>query len=96
MYKKFFKPLIDVVLSFLGLVILSPLLLISAIIVKLDSPGPVLFKQRRVGLHKTYFNMLKFRTMKTDTPHDAPTHLLKNTDHCLTRSGKIFRKYSLA
>lgn len=94
MYKKFFKKIIDFVASLIGLVLLSPIFLLIAIIVKLDSKGPVFFKQKRVGINKTYFNILKFRTMRTDTP-DIPTHLLENPDIFITRSGKILRKTSL-
>lgn len=94
MYKKFFKKIIDFVASLIGLALLSPIFLLIAIIVKLDSKGPVFFKQKRVGINKTYFNILKFRTMRTDTP-DIPTHLLENPDIFITRSGKILRKTSL-
>lgn len=86
---------IDIVLSSVGLVILSPLFLLLILAVKLDSRGPVLFRQRRVGIHKTYFDILKFRTMRTDTPKDMPTHLLKNPDQYITRVGKFLRKTSL-
>lgn len=95
MYKKFFKRLIDVVLSFLGIVVLSLPLLIIVIAIKLDSKGPVFFKQKRVGIHKTYFNILKFRTMRIDTPHDMPTHMLSNPDMWITKVGKFLRKTSL-
>ncbi|CAM2874941.1 sugar transferase [Dellaglioa algida] len=94
MYKNFFKRIIDFVVSLIGLVLLSPIFLLIAITVKLDSKGPVFFRQKRVGIHKTYFNILKFRTMRTDTP-DVPTHLLKDPDVFITRSGKILRKTSL-
>ena len=89
------KRLIDIVLSFLGLIILSPAFLILIIAIKLDSKGPVLFKQKRVGIHKSYFNILKFRTMSIDTPKDTPTHLLENPDQWITRVGKFLRKTSL-
>ncbi|NCC33059.1 MAG: sugar transferase, partial [Chloroflexia bacterium] len=72
------KRFIDIVLSGLGLIILSPVLLILIFAIKLDSPGPVFFKQKRVGIHKSHFNILKFRTMRIDTPKDTPTHLLEN------------------
>lgn len=94
MYKNFFKRMIDFVFSLAGLILLSPIFLIIAIIVKLDSKGPILFKQRRIGIHKTYFNILKFRTMRTDTP-DVPTHLLNDPNTFITRSGRILRKTSL-
>ena len=70
------KRLIDIILSTLGLIILSPVFLVLIIAIKLDSPGPVLFKQKRVGIHKSQFHILKFRTMRIDTPKDTPTHLL--------------------
>ncbi len=93
-YKKI-KRVIDFVLSLLGLIVLSPVYLILIIAIKLDSPGPVLFKQKRVGIHKTYFNILKFRTMKIDTPKDMPTHMLENPEQYITRVGKFLRKTSL-
>lgn len=86
---------IDFVLAFVGLVILSPLFLLLILAIKLDSRGPVLFRQKRVGIHKTYFNILKFRTMRTDTPKDMPTHLLKNPEQYITKVGKFLRKTSL-
>jgi O-antigen biosynthesis protein WbqP len=89
------KRLIDIVLSFLGLIILSPVFLILIIAIKLDSKGPVLFKQKRVGIHKSHFNILKFRTMRIDTPKDTPTHLLENPDQWITKVGKFLRKTSL-
>ena len=95
MYKRYFKRLIDLVLSALGIVVLSPVLLILVIAIKLDSPGPVLFKQKRVGLYKTHFNILKFRTMRIDTPKDCPTHLLENPEQWITKVGGFLRKTSL-
>lgn len=95
MYNKVFKRVIDVVLSFLGIIVLLIPMLIIAIIIKCSSKGPVLFKQKRVGLHKTYFNLYKFRTMRTDTPHDMPTHLLTNPEQYITPIGKFLRKSSL-
>lgn len=86
---------IDLVLSLAGLIVLSPLFLLLIIAIKLDSRGPILFKQRRVGIHKTHFDILKFRTMKIDTPKDVPTHLLENPDQYITRVGKFMRKTSL-
>lgn len=94
MYLKF-KRLIDIVLSFIGLIILSPVFLILIVAIKLDSKGPVLFKQKRVGIHKTHFNILKFRTMRIDTPKDTPTHLLENPEQWITKVGKFLRKTSL-
>ena len=89
------KRLIDFILSLIGMVVLSPLFLLLMIAIKLDSRGPILFKQKRVGIHKTYFNILKFRTMKIDTPKDMPTHMLKNPDQYITKVGKFLRKTSL-
>lgn len=83
------------VLSLLGLIILSPVFLILIVAIKLDSRGPVLFKQKRVGIHKSHFNILKFRTMRIDTPKDTPTHLLENPDQWITKVGKFLRKTSL-
>ena len=95
MYRKVIKRLLDMILSLSGLVVLAIPMLILALIVKLDSPGPVLFWQKRVGIHKTYFMMPKYRTMRTDTPHDMPTHLLNDPEQWITRSGRILRKLSL-
>ena len=89
------KRWLDVILALLGGVILSPLLLGLAIAVKLDSRGPVLFRQKRIGKGKKHFWILKFRTMRTDTPCDVPTHLLQNADGCITRVGRFLRKTSL-
>ena len=89
------KRLIDIILSSLGLIILSPVFLILIIAIKLDSKGPVLFKQKRVGFHKSHFHILKFRTMRIDTPSDMPTHLLENPDQWITKVGKFLRKTSL-
>lgn len=95
MYKKFFKRFFDILLSGLGILFLSPILLVLVIVIKLDSPGPVLFKQKRVSIHKKYFNILKFRTMRIDTPKDTPTHLLDNPDQWITKVGGFLRKTSL-
>jgi len=89
------KRLIDIILSLLGLILLSPMFLILIIAIKIDSRGPVLFKQKRIGLHKSHFHILKFRTMRIDTPQDTPTHLLDNPDQWITRVGKFLRKTSL-
>lgn len=86
---------IDFILALIGLVVLSPVFLILIIAIKVDSRGPVLFKQKRVGIHKSYFNILKFRTMKIDTPKDMPTHMLSNPEQYITRVGKFLRKTSL-
>ena len=95
MYKKFLKRVIDICLSLGGIVVLWFLMLIIAVAIKLDSKGPVLFKQKRVGIHKTHFNILKFRTMRIDTPHDAPTHELSDPKKWITKVGAFLRKTSL-
>lgn len=89
------KSILGRMLAFITIILLSPLLVLISIWVKLDSKGPILFKQRRIGKNKKEFYILKFRTMKTETPKDMPTHLLENPDYFLTRSGKILRKTSL-
>lgn len=86
---------IDFILSLLGLVVLAPVFLVLIIAIKVDSPGPVLFRQKRVGIHKTHFPILKFRTMRIDTPKDMPTHLLQNPEQYITKVGKFLRKTSL-
>ena len=95
MYQRFIKRFIDIVLSLVGLVVLAIPMLVFALIVKLDSPGPVLFWQKRVGIHKKTFMMPKFRTMYTDTPANMPTHLLSDPQKWITRSGAWFRKLSI-
>ncbi|HCL20859.1 MAG TPA: lipid carrier--UDP-N-acetylgalactosaminyltransferase, partial [Oscillibacter sp.] len=95
MYRTFFKRLLDIILSGCAIVILSLLLLVIAIAIKIDDPGPVLFRQKRVGIHKTHFSIMKFRTMKMDTPKDTPTHLLENPEQYITKVGKFLRKSSL-
>lgn len=95
MYNKVFKRLIDVFLSGLGIIFLSPVFLLLAIAIKIDDPGPVFFRQKRLTVHKEYFNILKFRTMKMETPKDMPTHLLENPEQYITKVGKILRKTSL-
>lgn len=89
------KKIIDRFLAFIGLIVLSPLFLILIIAIKLDSLGPIFFRQKRVGIHKTHFEILKFRTMRTDTPKDMPTHMLKNPDQYITKVGRFLRKTSL-
>ena len=95
MYSKCIKRLIDLILSLIGLIILSPVLIIISILIKIDSKGPVFFKQKRVGIHKKLFNIYKFRTMYIDTPKDMPTHLLNNPEAYITKVGKFLRKTSL-
>jgi len=95
MYQKFGKRALDILLSGLGIVVLAPVYLILAIAIKVDDPGPVFFRQKRVGIHKTHFHIMKFRTMKMETPRDMPTHLLQNPEQYITRVGRILRKTSL-
>lgn len=99
MYKRVVKRLIDLILSSIAILVLAIPMLIVAIAIKIDDPGPVFFKQKRVGKKKngeiTYFMMWKFRSMKMSTPHDTPTHLLENPEQYITRVGKFIRKASL-
>lgn len=95
LYAKKIKRILDFFFSLLGILLLSPLLLALVIAIKLDSKGPVLFKQKRVGIRKRLFSILKFRTMRIDTPKDTPTHLLSNPDQYITGVGKFLRKTSL-
>ena len=90
-----FKRFYDTVGAFIGVLLLSPLYLIIMILIKIDSRGPILFKQKRVGRNKIHFNILKFRTMRIDTPKDTPTHKLENPEQYITRMGKFLRKTSL-
>lgn len=92
---KYMKRGLDFLMALLGLIILSPVFLVLIIAIKLDSKGPVLFKQKRVGIHKSHFQILKFRTMRIDTPKDMPTHLLQNPEQYITKVGKFLRKTSL-
>ncbi len=89
------KNILDFILSLLALIILLPFFFIFAIIIKLESKGPIFFKQKRIGKDKKEFYIYKFRTMRTDTPKDMPTHLLKDAESYITKSGKIFRKTSI-
>lgn len=95
MYQKYVKRKLDFILSFIGIIIIIPIFSAIIIAIKLDSKGPVFFKQKRIGIHKKYFNILKFRTMKTETPKDMPTHMLDNPENYLTKTGKFLRKTSL-
>ena len=95
MYRKFGKRVLDILLSGCGILVLSPVYLALAIAIKIDDPGPVFFRQKRVGIHKTHFHILKFRTMKMETPRDVPTHLLDNPEQYITRVGRVLRKLSL-
>lgn len=94
MYSSFGKRMIDIILSLVGLILLSPIFLVIIIIIKIDDPGPAFFKQKRVGINKSYFNLYKFRSMKVNTP-DVPTHLLKNPKQYISRVGRFLRKTSL-
>lgn len=95
MYKHFFKRIFDFLLSTIGIIVLALPMLIVALAIKIDSKGPVFFKQKRVGKNKKHFNILKFRTMRTDTPHDAPTHELSDPKKWITKVGGFLRKTSL-
>ena len=94
-YEKYIKRGLDVILSFGGLVVLSPVFLILAIAIYIDDPGPILFTQKRVGRNKQYFKLHKFRSMKMSTPHDKPTHMLENPEQYITRVGRFLRGHSL-
>lgn len=94
-YERYVKRSLDIVLSFGGLVVLSPVMGIIAIAIKIEDPGPVLFTQKRVGQNKKYFKLHKFRSMKMNTPHDVPTHMLDNPDQYITKVGKFIRAHSL-
>lgn len=89
------KRAVDFVLALLGLIVLSPVFLVLIVAIKLDSPGPILFRQKRVGIHKSHFMIYKFRTMRIDTPKDMPTHLLQNPEQYITKVGRFLRKTSL-
>lgn len=95
MYERYVKRFLDLMLGMIIFVLLLPIFLILMLSIKLDSKGPVFFRQKRVGKNKRYFNILKFRTMRTDAPKDMPTHLLQNPDAFITRTGKFLRKTSL-
>ena len=95
MYKKFFKRLLDIILSFLGLIVLSWLYLVIIVAIKIDDPGPAFFSQNRVGINKKLFKVHKFRSMKMSTPHDIPTHRLENPEQYITKVGAFLRKTSL-
>lgn len=95
MYTHFFKRLIDIVLSFIGIIVLGIPMLIIAAAIKHEDPGPALFRQKRIGKNKKYFMLLKFRSMKMSTPHDVPTHQMENPEQYLLKCGKTLRKLSL-
>lgn len=95
MYKHFFKRVIDLTLSFIGIIVLIPVWIVLGVAIFVTDPGPIFFKQKRVGKNKKLFRILKFRTMKKSTPHDVPTHLLENPEQYITKVGKFLRKTSL-
>ena len=99
MYKQVIKRLLDIILAAAAIVVLAMPMLLLIIVIKIDDPGPAFFKQKRIGMSRagqiTYFTMWKFRSMKMSTPHDVPTHLLKNPEQYITRVGKFIRKTSL-
>lgn len=95
MYRRVIKRFLDIVLSLAGIIVLALPLAIIALVIRLDSPGPVFFRQKRFGIHKSFFDILKFRTMRTDTPKDMPTHLLTDPQQYITRVGRFLRKTSL-
>lgn len=94
-YRSTGKRIIDFILSGVGTIVLAPLMLLIGLLIKLESRGPVLFRQKRVGLNKKTFSIMKFRTMRTDTPKDTPTHMLQNPDQYITKVGRFLRKTSL-
>lgn len=94
-YEKVIKRALDLILSFGGLVVLSPVFAFISIWIMIDDPGPVLFKQKRIGKDKQYFSLHKFRSMKLSTPHNVPTHMLENPEQYITKSGKFIRAHSL-
>lgn len=95
MYRHFFKRIFDVALSLLALTLLAPVMIVCALIIKHEDKGSAFFTQKRIGIHKKPFSMYKFRSMKTDTPHDTPTHLLENPEQYILHCGKWMRKYSV-
>lgn len=95
MYKRHVKRGLDIFLSLLAIILLSWLFLFLSLLIKCTSKGPVFFRQKRVGIHKSYFNILKFRTMRIDTPKDMPTHMLNNPEQYITKIGRFLRRTSL-
>lgn len=94
-YEAVVKRFFDIILSFFGLVLLSPVFLVLSLWILIDDPGPILFTQKRVGRNKQYFKLHKFRSMKLSTPHNVPTHMLENPEQYITKSGKFMRSHSL-
>ncbi len=95
MYKKIVKRLLDIVLSLAGLIVSAIPMAVITLVIKREDPGPAVFKQKRFGIHKSFFTLYKFRSMKLSTPHDVPTHQLEDPEQYLLKSGKFIRKYSL-
>lgn len=95
MYRNLVKRLLDIIFSIIGIVVFSIPMVFFALIIKFEDKGPAIFKQKRVGIHKTYFNIYKFRSMKMSTPKDKPTHLLDNPEQYLLKCGKWMRKTSV-
>lgn len=95
MYKKYIKNILDFLLAFIGLIILFPFFIIFSIIIKLESKGPIFFKQERIGKDKKHFKIYKFRTMRVDTPKDMPTHMLRGAESYITKFGGFMRKTSI-
>lgn len=95
MYMNYIKPILDVFLSLVVIVLFIPLCLLICVLIFINDPGPIIFTQKRYGINKSFFNLYKFRTMKMSTPHDTPTHLLKNPEQYITKVGKFLRKTSL-
>ena len=95
MYKKLVKRLLDIVLSLAGLIVSAIPMAVITLVIKREDPGPAVFKQKRFGIHKSFFTLYKFRSMKLSTPHDVPTHQLEDPEQYLLKSGKFIRKYSL-
>ena len=95
MYSRYIKRILDIVLSAVGIIVLLIPMAVISLVIRADDPGPAVFKQKRVGLHKKYFQLYKFRSMKMSAPHDVPTHLLKNPEQYFLKCGRILRKLSL-
>lgn len=95
MYERFIKRILDILLSLAGIAVLGIPMLVISLAIKLGSPGPVFFRQKRFGVHKGFFRIFKFRTMRTDTPRDVPTHMLENPAKWITRTGAFLRRTSL-
>ena len=95
MYRRFLKRVLDLLLSLIGILLTGIPMLVIAAVIRHEDPGPAVFRQKRFGIHRTFFTLYKFRSMKLSTPHDVPTHLLENPEQYLLKSGAFLRKYSL-